>query len=213
METHCIAQALIDAHCVGYAGENPITFKSGILSPVYVDNRKLLFHPSAWNAIIEGMATRIRERDLQFDVIGGVETAGIPHAAALAFHLKQPCVYVRKQAKAHGTQSRVEGGDVAGKRVLLVEDMITTGGSSLSAVAGLRESGAVVNDCMAIISYGFSEAVNAFATAQVTLHTLTDFAAVLEVGGSDTAPLFSADAQATVRDWLRDPWAWSGHEG
>ncbi|MES2391847.1 MAG: phosphoribosyltransferase family protein, partial [Acidobacteriota bacterium] len=144
-------------------------------------------------------------------VVGGIEAAGIPHSAALGFAMQRPSVFIRKEAKGHGAKKRVEGGDVAGKRVMLVEDLVTTGMSSLAAVEALREEGAIVTDCLAIISYGFVEGKEAFAKAGVMLHALTSFEEVLQVelksGARDEV------SAAIVRDWLGDPQGWAKRRG
>ena len=204
---HGVAGALLDIGAVGFRLHEPITFKSGIVSPVYCDNRMFPFWPAAWKKVIEGFAALISEQGIEFQVIGGIEAAGIPHSAALGYLLARPSVFVRKQAKEHGKRARIEGGDVAGKRVVLVEDLVTTGGSSLSGVEALREAGATVTDCLAIISYGFSEAREAFAQADVRLHTLTNFAEVL-AGALDRGLLDESGAGA-VRAWLADPHGWA----
>lgn len=201
-----IARALLEIGAVGFDQQQPITFKSGIKSPVYVDNRRLPFHPAHWRVVIEGFGMLIERWSIPFDVIAGIETAGIPHSAALAYTSGKPSVFVRKQAKEHGTRSRIEGGDVAGLRVLLIEDLVTTGSSSLSGVSALREAGAVIEDCLAIISYGFSEARAAFDVASVRLHTLTSFDDILKVAG-DRFDL------AVVQDWLHDPYGWAERHG
>lgn len=201
-----VARALLEIGAVGFNPQQPITFKSGIRSPVYVDNRRLPFHPAQWRIVIDGFARLIEHEKLDFDVIAGIEAAGIPHSAALAYTLGKPSIFVRKQAKEHGTRSRIEGGDVAGLRVLLVEDLVTTGGSSLAGVAALREAGAICDDCLAIISYGFEEARLAFRDAGVRLHTLTAFDQILHEAGS------RVDA-AVVLDWLRDPRGWAERNG
>ena len=139
-------------------------------------------------------------------VLAGVESAGIPHSSALAYSAGLPSVFVRKAAKEHGLGRRIEGGDVAGQRTILVEDMVTTGGSSLSAVEALREAGAAVSDCFAIITYGFSEALEAFDAAGVTLTTLTTFEAV--VAEALTAGTVDEREAELVRSWLSDPHAW-----
>lgn len=200
------ARALLEIGAVGFSPQQPITFKSGIRSPVYVDNRRLPFHPQHWRIIIDGFARLIEREGITFDVVAGIEAAGIPHSAALAYALGKPSVFVRKQPKEHGTRSRIEGGDVAGLRVLLVEDLVTTGGSSLSGAEALRQAGAVCENCLAIISYGFAEAKAAFESAAVRLHTLTAFEYVLREAGDgfDTAP---------VVDWLRDPHGWAERQG
>ncbi len=137
-----------------------------------------------------------------------MESAGIPHSSALAYAAGLPSVFVRKEAKGHGLGRRVEGGDVSGRRTLLVEDMVTTGGSSLSAVAALREAGATVDACLAIITYGFAEARQAFAEASVRLEVLTTFETV--VAEARAAGLVDETGAAAVRDWLADPHGWRG---
>ena len=202
-----IADALLAIGAVGFCAHAPVTFKSGIVSPVYCDNRRFPFHPSRWLSVIRGFASLIERETLPAEIIGGIEAAGIPHSAALGFHLAQPSIFIRKEAKSHGTKKRVEGGDVAGRNVLLVEDLVTTGLSSLSGVAALRDEGAVVTDCVAIISYGFREATEAFAAAGVRLHTLTSFPVVLRRARASGA-LSEVDA-ALVSRWLVDPHGWA----
>ena len=203
-----IAEALLRIGAVGFRVEDPITFKSGIVSPVYCDNRTFPYWPAEWRKVISGFVASIGAGGIAFDVIGGIEAAGIPHSAALGYAMQRPSVFVRKQPKEHGKRARIEGGDVDGKRVLLVEDLVTTGGSSLSGVAALREAGAVVTDCLAIISYGFPEAQQAFAAAGVTLHTLTNFQAVLRT--AQEQGILDANGTAVIEDWLRDPHGWAG---
>ncbi|MBC8099747.1 MAG: orotate phosphoribosyltransferase [Armatimonadetes bacterium] len=203
---HAVAQALLDAQAVGYSAQ-PITFKSGIKAPVYIDNRRLPFYPAAWHTVIAAMQHLLTVNALAYDVIAGIETAGIPHSAALAYNLCCPSVFVRKQAKEHGLARRIEGGDVHGRRVLLVEDQVTTGGSSLSGVLALRNAGATVTDCLAITSYGFPEAAAAFGAAGVRLHTLTSVELILEV--AQKSGTFDAAQLHTIRAWLGDPRGWS----
>ncbi len=174
-----VARALLEIGAVGFNDREPVRFKSGILSPVYVDNRRVPFYPRAWRVVIRGFSGLISSRRLDFEIIAGIETAGIPHSAALAYMMEMPSVFVREQSKDHGLKNRVEGGSVVGLRTLLIEDMITTGSSSLSGVQALRDEGAVVTDCLAIVSYGFREAEDAFAAANVRLHTLTNFDTIL----------------------------------
>jgi orotate phosphoribosyltransferase len=175
-----VAQALLKIGAVGFVTQNPITFKSGIVSPVYVDNRKFPFYPNEWQIIIESFAEVIKNENIRADVLAGVEAAGIPHSSALGFYTKTPSVFVRKQAKDHGTKKMVEGGNVHLKRVLLIEDLVTTGGSSLAAVESIRKEGGIVEDCLVIVSYDFFTAKEAFKEAKVNLHTLTSFPVILE---------------------------------
>ncbi len=201
-----VANALLDIGAVVFTPHEPVTFKSGIVSPVYVDNRRLPFWPAQWGAVIDAFRQTIEGQKLVFDVIAGIETAGIPHSAALAYALRVPSVFVRKQAKDHGLRSRVEGGDVEGRRVLLVEDLVTTGGSSLAGVEALRDAGAVVEHCLCITAYGFPEATRAFETARVRLHPLTPFSAI--VVEAARRGLFGADELSILEAWLRDPHGW-----
>lgn len=203
---HEVAHALLAAEVVTIAA-SPVTFKSGIKSPVYIDNRRLPYIPEHWRTVIVSFQRVLEAQATAFDLIAGIETAGIPHSAALAYAMRRPSVFVRKQTKDHGTQQRIEGGDVDGKRVLLVEDQVTTGSSSLSAVTALREAGAVVEDCLAITSYGFTEAIEAFTDSGVRLHTLTSFNIILEV--AEKSGKFSSEQVEQVRDWLGDPRGWS----
>jgi orotate phosphoribosyltransferase len=206
-----IAEALIAIEAVAFRPAQPIRFKSGIESPVYCDNRRFPFWPEQWAKVIHGFERLIVEREISVDVVGGVEAAGIPHSAALGFAMRKPSVFIRKEAKEHGTKRRVEGGDVEGLRVVLVEDLVTTGGSSLAAVEALRAEGAVVSDCLAIISYEFAEATEKFAGAGVRLHTVTNFETVLKVA-VERAEVDEAGA-AVVRDWLREPRGWAARHG
>ena len=201
-----IAKALLDIGAVGFSPRSPITFKSGILSPVYVDNRILIFHPEPWHSVIDGFASSIKELPLEFDLIAGVAVGGVPHSSALAYVLNKPSVFIRKESKGHGKAQRIEGGPVEGKSVLLVEDLVTTGGSSLSGVAALREAGALVTDMVVIVSYGFAEAQAAFAEAQVKLHTLTDFDTLLDLALQ--RGMFGERDESEIRNWFADPHHW-----
>jgi len=201
-----VAWTLVEVGAVGFSVQKPITFKSGILSPVYVDNRILPFHPASWHVVIDGFKNLVEQKPINFDVIAGVAVGGVPHSAALAYELRVPSVFVRQESKDHGRGKRVEGGDVNKKRVLLVEDMVTTGASSLDAVWALRAEGAIVEDVCAIISYEFPEAKAAFQSADVRLHTLTTFDAIL-LAADIMGKLTPADINA-VQTWMRNPRGW-----
>ncbi len=201
-----VADALIAAGVVGLAFDEPRTFKSGILSPVYLDNRKLLMNPESWRVVVAGLQEIVTGLRLDNPVIAGIETAGIPHSSVLAYELGAPSVFVRKQPKDHGLKQRIEGGDVTGRQVILIEDQISTGGSSLSGVEALREAGAIVDHCLAITSYGFPESWQAFAEAGVTLHILAGFddllPRLLSSGNIDN------DQLAVLMGWLSNPVEW-----
>jgi orotate phosphoribosyltransferase len=206
-----IADALIAVEGVAFLPTAPITFKSGIKSPVYCDNRRFPFWPEQWGKVIRGFEALIAEREIRVDVVAGVEAAGIPHSAALGFSMRLPSVFIRKELKQHGTKKRVEGGDVTGRRVVLIEDLVTTGGSSITAIEALRAEGAVVSDCLAILSYGFLEATEKFARAGVRLHAATTFQAALE--SALQHKLIDETGAAVVRDWLEEPRSWAQRHG
>ena len=201
-----VAQILVDIGAVNFTPDAPVTFKSGIVSPVYVDNRIIPYYPDAWRAAINGFQTVINTENITFDVIAGIATAGIPHSAALGYSIGRPSLFIRKEAKAHGQKKRVEGGDVTDKRVLLVEDLITTGGSSISGVMALRHEGAEVTDCMAIVSYGFDEAAANFNDNGVILHTLTTFDHILKYA-HDQGKINETVLQS-VQTWMQSPYTW-----
>jgi orotate phosphoribosyltransferase len=164
---------------------------SGRAARLY-DNRRLTFQPAAWHVVVRRWWQVRRRRRLSRS---WPCRAPDPHSAAVAFSSGLPSVFVRKAGRDHGLGRRIEGGDVAGRNVALVEDMVTTGGSSLSAVQALREAGASVTTCLAIISYGFPEADRAFAEAAIGLHVLTTFETVIEASlatGSVTAGVHMA---------------------
>jgi orotate phosphoribosyltransferase len=200
------AAALLDADVFGLRLDVPVTFKSGIISPVYLDNRRLIYYPDAWHIVIEALHEYVKVSAGPFDVLAGIETAGIPHCAVLAYAMRRPSVFVRKASKGHGLQQRVEGGDVSGKRVLLLEDQITTGGSSLSGVEALRAEGATVQNCIALTSYDFAEAQQAFAEAGVRLHVLVPFPRLL--ASAEERGLIDATQREVVNAWLADPHGW-----
>ena len=169
---HDVAEVLLGIGAVGFVIDKPITFKSGIISPIYVDNRRLPYYPDSWKVVLQGFRSLLKNKNIEYDVLAGVEAAGIPHSAALGYIVSKPSIFVRKQVKDHGTKKMVEGGEVQDKRVVLIEDLVTTGGSSLRGVGSLREEGAIVKDCMVLVSYGFVEAEESFREQKVSLQQL-----------------------------------------
>jgi orotate phosphoribosyltransferase len=210
MET-LIPQTLLEIQAVGFALEKPIRFKSGLLSPVYVDNRRFPYYPEAWSRVIEGFTQLVQEKNIEFDVVAGIETAGIPHSAALGYTLQKPSVFIRKEAKDHGTKKMVEGGEVLGKKVLLIEDHVTTGMSSLHGVRELKNAGAEVVACLSITSYEWPEAQQAFAQEGVPQFALTFFAQILEE--AERQQIITAEQSAIIHEWQQNPQQWSdAHE-
>lgn len=202
-----IARAILTIGAVGFRLDKPVTFVSGIQSPVYTDNRIFPFWPEEWRKVIRGFQQLISDRGIVFDVVAGIATAGIPHSAALGFAMNKPSVSIRKEAKDHGAGKRIEGGSIKGKTILLVEDLVTTGNSSLSGIEAVRNEGGIVNDCLIIVSYGFKESGDAFQGAYVNLHALTTFKAILAEALAE-GQLSESDARL-VEDWLADPKGWA----
>ncbi|MEX2028938.1 MAG: orotate phosphoribosyltransferase [Candidatus Paceibacterota bacterium] len=197
-----VARTLLKIGAVGFVPDNPITFKSGIISPVYIDNRKLPSHPHEWKVIIGSFAKIIKKEKIKAEVVAGVETAGIPHSAALGFFMKTPSVFIRKEAKDHGTKKMVEGGSVLNKHVLLIEDLVTTGSSSLNAVENIRKAGGKISSCLVIVSYNFPSSRRAFNKAKVKLHTVTSFPVILEE--AKKLGMVHDDVLKKVSDWFHE---------
>lgn len=206
-----IAEHLININAIEFLLDAPLRLKSGLISPIYVDNRNLIGQPEAWHDVIETLASAIHKHALQFDIIAGVETAGIPHCSALAYRLSLPSIFVRKQPKTHGDKSRIEGRPVEGQRVLLIEDHISTGQSSLDAVAALREAGAIVTDCLSITSFDIEDTRRVFANANVNFYALLPFSRILDVAVA--MKNISASQKEMVEQWLADPWPWAAQHG
>ena len=202
-----VARALLAIDAIVFTPYEPVTFRSGMRSPVYIDNRRLPFWPEQWRTVVHGFQHVIAEQGIVFDAIAGIEAGGIPHSSALGYVLQRPSMFVRKKAKEHGIRSQVEGGNVANLHVLLVEDLVTTGGSSLAAVEALRAVGATVEDCLCIVSYGFPEASEAFEEADVRLSSLTSFDVVLQEALQSGS--LGGQAVEVVEDWMRNPHGWA----
>lgn len=206
-----IARALLEIGAVGFKPKEPLTFKTGIISPVYVDNRIFPYYPEKFKLVIEGFENMVKSENIDFEIIAGIAVGGIPHSATLGYRLQKPSVFVRKESKGYGKNKRVEGGEVKDKKVLLVEDLVTTGSSALSGVNALREEEAIVNDCLVIISYGFKEAMENFKKENINLYTLTSFPVVLQEAVAMN--MITEDVKNTVEDWLSDPHGWAGRHG
>lgn len=200
-----VARHLLAINAVKLRPQDPFTWASGLLSPIYCDNRVALSHPAVRRFLKECLAEKSREFG-PFDVIAGVATAGIPHGALLADLLDKPFIYVRGTAKDHGRRNQIEGELQLGQRVLVIEDLISTGGSCLLAVDALREAQAEVVGVLAIFQYGFDKAALAFAEKGVVFHTLTDYDALVQEAAR-SGYIADSDAQ-TLTKWRENPDAW-----
>ncbi len=200
-----VARNLLEIKAVKLSPNEPFTWASGMLSPIYCDNRVALSHPKVRTLLKNCLAEKSREF-ATFDVVAGVATAGIPHGALLADVLEKPFVYVRNSAKDHGRRNQIEGELKAGQRVLVVEDLISTGGSCLLAVDALREVGAEVVGVLAIFQYGFAKADTAFAEKGIVFQTLTNYDALVQEAVR-TGYISETDLN-TLKKWRENPDAW-----
>ncbi|MGK0363704.1 MAG: orotate phosphoribosyltransferase [Saprospiraceae bacterium] len=174
-----VAQQLLQIKAIKLSPQNPFTWASGIKSPIYCDNRIVLSHPKARNIVKEALVKKASQFG-EFDVIAGVATAGIPHGALLADAMNMPFIYVRSKAKEHGRQNLIEGEIKGGERVLIIEDLISTGGSSVKAIESVREAGCEVVGALAIFSYGFEKAKRTFDAANCKFDTLSNYDAMIK---------------------------------
>jgi orotate phosphoribosyltransferase len=199
------AQHLLRIKAVKLSPNNPFTWASGLLSPIYCDNRIALSHPEVRSFIKQNLAQKSAEFGA-FDVVAGVATAGIPHGALLADVLGLPFVYVRSSAKEHGRRNQIEGELQQGQRVLVIEDLISTGGSCLQAVDAVREAGGVVVGVLAIFQYGFAKAEEAFAAKGVPFKTLSDYRSLVQAA-AETGYVSAQDLD-TLNRWSENPSGW-----
>jgi orotate phosphoribosyltransferase len=200
--TFDLSAALLDAGAVRLDPKSPFTWSSGLKSPIYCDNRQLLGFPEVRESIKQILAERARTENPT--LIAGTSTAGIPWATMLADHLRLPLAYVRPDPKKHGM---VEGPLVKGHRVVLVEDLLSTGGSSLRCVDALRAEGAQVCAVLALFSYGLAEAQAAFATSAVPFQVLTTFEELASTARSRGA--IDESDWISLQEWKADTQAWS----
>lgn len=201
-----IAQLLLDTGAVQLRPEAPFTWASGWRSPIYCDNRLLLSYPVARTQVRDALVALARQHFAQAGAIAGVATAGIPQGALMAQEMELPFLYVRAKAKEHGRGNQVEGRIVATQPVLVVEDLISTGGSSLAACQALRTEGATVAGMVAIFSYGFAQATQAFAQAGVELHILCTYAELIAEAGRREA--FTDNQLLALAAWRESPASW-----
>lgn len=201
-----IARRLLEVEAVKLAPRSPFTWASGLRSPIYCDNRVLLSYPKIRSEVIEGLK-ELSSNFGDFHGIAGVATAGIPHGALLADRLGLPFIYIRSKAKEHGRQNQIEGRIAPGKKYLVVEDLISTGGSSLKAIDALKAAGGDVAGAVAIFSYEFPAAVRAFEQADVPLATISGYSVLLqEAAEHDYITIAEAEALA---NWRQAPREWS----
>jgi len=202
-----IAEFLLSIKAVELNPQHPFTWASGLKSPIYCDNRKTLSYPDIRSSLREHFSGQIRAKYPDAEVIAGVATGGIALGALVAQELNLPFVYVRSEAKKHGLNNQVEGHLLPGQKVVVIEDLISTGKSSLNAVNALRQSGAEVKGMLAIFTYGFEKAAENFRLAKCEISTLTHLDALLNQAAKSG---YIREAQKEILlNWKSSPEAWS----
>ncbi|GAB3495764.1 orotate phosphoribosyltransferase [Spirosoma knui] len=201
-----VARHLLAVQAVRLQPDSPFTWSSGWKSPIYCDNRVTLAHPDVRTFIKNALADAIRQQFPEATVIAGVATAGIPQGVLVADVLGLPYCYVRPEPKAHGMGKQIEGQLEAGARVVVIEDLISTGGSSLKVVDALRAAGAEVLGMAAIFTYGFPLADQNFANKNVPLVCLSNYDALLTE--AQTLDYIPAEAMASLSTWRQNPGEW-----
>lgn len=200
------AEKLLQIKALKLNADEPFTWASGWKSPVYCDNRKLLSFPHVRDYVKSELANLILEQFGDAESIAGVATAGIPHGALAADLLRLPFIYVRSKPKGHGLGNQIEGVLEPGQKVVVVEDLISTGKSSLEAVEAIRQAGGEVIGLVALFTYGFAAAEIAFKEAGVPYHTISNYNALVEVGMKQS--IITESQLSQLMEWRESPSTW-----
>lgn len=208
-QEHDIAKILLEKEAVTLNVEEPYTFVSGIRSPIYCDNRRLIFFPGERKIICQAFRQHIEP--FMPDVIAGTATSAIPWAAWVAEKLEKPMVYIRKASKGYGRGQLIEGGNIQGKTVVVLEDLVSTGGSSLNAANACREARANVLAMVAIFTYEFANVVQKFQEARCEIKFLTNFTTLTRVAAE--YQFIDKDQLALIQEWNKDPQGWGLKNG
>lgn len=202
-----VAKALLDIHAVTLSPDKPYTWASGMKSPIYTDNRLTISYPDVRQAIYNGMEEQIKLHFADADVIAGTATAGIPHAAWVAQEMGLPLVYVRSKPKDHGQGRQVEGVLKPGQKVVVVDDLISTGGSVLNAVRAVNNTGAQVIGVVAVFTYQLQAAEQNFLANGLKYYAVTNYTTLIKV--AEKTGQISTDHLKSLQQWREDPIKWS----
>ncbi|WP_242543314.1 orotate phosphoribosyltransferase [Candidatus Enterococcus mangumiae] len=202
-----IAKDLLEIEAVFLSPSQPFTWASGIKSPIYCDNRITMSYPKVRKEIAQGLAEKIKQEFPDVEVIAGTATAGIPHAAWVAEILDLPMVYIRSKAKAHGKGNQIEGRIFEGQKMVVIEDLISTGGSVLEAAEAAKREGADVLGVAAIFTYELPKGKANFEQAGLPLITLTNYSVLIEFALENKT--INEEELALLKEWKKDPENWA----
>jgi orotate phosphoribosyltransferase len=206
METaSAVANTLLSINAVSLSPDNPYTWSSGLKSPIYCDNRLLLSFPDERKVVYEALAEKIKQLDV--DVVAGTATAGIPHAAWAAEKLGLPMAYVRSSSKGHGKQNKIEGKIAPGSKVVIIEDLISTGGSAFNAAQAVEEAGAEIAAVIAVFTYELEAAETAASEKTYPVITLTSFSVLAETAAVNGD--LTEQQLESLKMWQKNPESWS----
>ncbi|MDF1506647.1 orotate phosphoribosyltransferase [Robertmurraya sp. DFI.2.37] len=201
-----IAERLLEIEAVALKPDEPFTWSSGLKSPIYCDNRLTLSYPHIRKEIVNGLKDLIVEKFPDAELIAGTATAGIPHAAWVSDLLDLPMCYVRSKAKGHGKGKQIEGKALKGQKVVVVEDLISTGGSVITAVTALREAGCDVLGVVSIFTYELERGRKKLVEAGVNVYSLSNFSSLIEV--AEAKGHIQEKDLTSLAEWKKDPSEW-----
>ena len=212
-----IAEAALDIHAIKIRPDDPFTWASDFRMPIYNNNRMFLFYPEHRRLLAQGFEEILASQHIPYDVIAGTSTAGIPPATTLADHVNKPMIYVRESKKGHGLENQIEGidseSDLQGSNVVLIEDLISTGGSSARAVQAIRDAKGECHYCLCVFNYGLDKAVQTFEDLhpRCEARSLLTYDTLLEVGKEKG---YIDEGQANMlAEWRADPFHWGAKHG
>lgn len=201
-----VAGALLEIGAVSLQPDAPFTWSSGLKSPIYCDNRLTLSYPDVRRKVAEGLSQLIQDRFPETEVVAGTATAGIPHAAWVAELMNLPMSYVRSKTKGHGKGNQIEGKVLPGQKVVVVEDLISTGGSVIEAVQALRGAGCEVLGVVSIFTYQLEKGEQQLLAADIEAYSLTDFTTL--ANAAEEKGLISKENLESLAEWRKNPAEW-----
>ncbi|MDR4499421.1 MAG: orotate phosphoribosyltransferase [Candidatus Scalindua sp.] len=209
MKNEEIAKVLLNKKAIILNAKDPFTFVSGLRSPIYCDNRRMIAYPRERAQIVDAFINELKRFD--FDIVAGTSTAGIPWASWISDQLYKPLAYIRGSKKGHGARNQIEGANAEGRGVIIIEDLISTGNSSLCAVEAVREAGGRCAGVVAIFTYDFEGAIKKFKEASCEFLAITNFSTLVNVAKENGT--LNDNELAIVQEWNKDPQGWGQKHG